>query len=129
MFSKKAIKIDEIFTVDLTFTISKCQIDDEDFVHFCGLLRKHELYEKKSSFIRKIVQKSANGNMKNGYFGALHVRDELFLQTKYGVSHEIISPGLLSHVTRTTKGVFFSESEIRFSNLQISKINYSKSLS
>ena len=23
---------------------SKCQIDGEDFVKFCGLLRKHELY-------------------------------------------------------------------------------------
>ena len=50
MFSKKAIKIDEIFTVDLTFTISKCQIDGKDFVHFCGLLRKHELYEHCISF-------------------------------------------------------------------------------
>ena len=43
MFSKKATKIDEIFTVDLTLC-SKCQIDCEDFVNFCGLLRKHELY-------------------------------------------------------------------------------------
>ena len=41
MFSKKAIKIDEIFTVDLTSCI-KCQIDGEDFVNFCGLLRKLE---------------------------------------------------------------------------------------
>ena len=40
--SKKATKIDEIFTVDLTIC-SKCQIDGEDFVNFCGLLRKHEL--------------------------------------------------------------------------------------
>ena len=43
MFSKKATKIDKIFAVDLTLC-SKCQIDDEDFVDFCGLLRKHELY-------------------------------------------------------------------------------------
>ena len=43
MFSKKATKIDELFTVDLTLC-SKCQIDGEDFVDFCGLLRKHELY-------------------------------------------------------------------------------------
>ena len=43
MFSKKATKIDEIFTVDLTLC-SKCQIDGEDFVSLCGLLRKHELY-------------------------------------------------------------------------------------
>ena len=42
MFSKKATKIDKIFTVDLTL-YSKCQIDGEDLVNFCGLLRKHEL--------------------------------------------------------------------------------------
>ena len=42
MFSKKATKIDEIFTCDLTVS-SKCQIDGEDFVDFCGLLRKHKL--------------------------------------------------------------------------------------
>ena len=42
MFSKKATKIYEIFIVDLTLC-SKCQIDGEDFVNFCGLLRKHEL--------------------------------------------------------------------------------------
>ena len=42
VFSKQATKIDEIFTVDLTLC-SKCQIDGEDFVNFCGLLRKHEL--------------------------------------------------------------------------------------
>ena len=45
VFSKKATKIDEIFTVDLTFT-NKGQIDGEDFVNFCGLLRKHELYSE-----------------------------------------------------------------------------------
>ena len=43
MFSKKATKIDEIFTVDLTLC-SKCQIDGEDFVNFRGLLKKYELY-------------------------------------------------------------------------------------
>ena len=43
MFSKKANKIDEIFTFDLTLC-SKCQIDGRDFISFCGLLRKHELY-------------------------------------------------------------------------------------
>ena len=32
MFFKKATKIDKIF---------KSQIDGEDFVNFCGLLRKH----------------------------------------------------------------------------------------
>ena len=34
VFSKKATKIEETFTV-------------EDFVNFCGLLRKHELYQEK----------------------------------------------------------------------------------
>ena len=42
MFSEKATKIEEIFTVDLTL-YSKCQINGEDFVNFCGLLREHEL--------------------------------------------------------------------------------------
>ena len=42
MFSKKATKIDEIFTVDLMLC-SKRQIDGEDFANFRGLLRKYEL--------------------------------------------------------------------------------------
>ena len=42
MFSKKATKIDEIFTVDLTIC-SNCQIDGEDFVSFGSFLRKYEL--------------------------------------------------------------------------------------
>ena len=42
IFSKKATKIEKIFTVFLTLC-SKCQIDGEDFVNFCDLLRKHEL--------------------------------------------------------------------------------------
>ena len=42
MFSKKATKIDEIFIVDLTIC-SKCQIEGEDFVNFCGFLRKYKL--------------------------------------------------------------------------------------
>ena len=41
MCSKKATKIEKIFTVDLTFTTER-QIDGEDFINFCGLLRKHE---------------------------------------------------------------------------------------
>ena len=36
MFSKKATKMDEIFTVDLTVT-TYCQIDGEIFINFCGL--------------------------------------------------------------------------------------------
>ena len=42
MFSKKATKIDETFTVDLTLC-SKGQIDGEDFVNFSCLLRIYEL--------------------------------------------------------------------------------------
>ena len=43
MFLKKATKFDEIFTP------LKCQIDGEDFVNFCGLLRKRELYCKRET--------------------------------------------------------------------------------
>ena len=43
MFSKKATKIDEIFTVNLTLGTMR-QIDGEDLVSFCGFLRKYELY-------------------------------------------------------------------------------------
>ena len=43
MFSKKATKMDEIFTVDLTVT-TYGQI--QDFFNFCGLLRKRELYRR-----------------------------------------------------------------------------------
>ena len=39
----KPTKIDEIFSIDLTLT-TLCQIDGEDFINFCGRLRKHELY-------------------------------------------------------------------------------------
>ena len=42
MFSKKATKIDEIFTIDMTLCCKR-QIDGEDFVNFRGLLRKYEL--------------------------------------------------------------------------------------
>ena len=45
VFSRKATKIDKIFTVDLKLC-NKCQIDSEDLVKFCGLLRKRELYWK-----------------------------------------------------------------------------------
>ena len=43
MFSKEAIKINKIFIADLTVS-TYCQIDGEDFVNFCDLLRKRELY-------------------------------------------------------------------------------------
>ena len=39
----KATKIEEIFIVNLTLS-SKCQIDGEDLVNFCSLLRKDKLY-------------------------------------------------------------------------------------
>ena len=45
-FSEKATKIDKIFTVNLT-VCSNRQIDSQDFVNVCGLLRKHELYYTK----------------------------------------------------------------------------------
>ena len=41
-YSEKATKIDKTFTVNLTICSNR-QIDGEDFVNFCGLLRKHEL--------------------------------------------------------------------------------------
>ena len=40
MFSKKATKFDKIFTGNLT--LCKCQINGEDFVNLCALLRKLE---------------------------------------------------------------------------------------
>ena len=42
VFSKKATKINKIFTVHLTLC-SKCQMDGEDFFTFCGLLEKYKL--------------------------------------------------------------------------------------
>ena len=41
MFSKKVTKIEKIIMVNLTVT-TYCQIDGEDFVNFCGLLRKRK---------------------------------------------------------------------------------------
>ena len=45
MYFKKATRNDVNFSVNLTLC-SKCQIDTEDFVNFCGFLRKHELYKR-----------------------------------------------------------------------------------
>ena len=42
MFSKKATKIDKIFTVNLTLC-SKCQIDSEDFFIFVTFLENTNL--------------------------------------------------------------------------------------
>ena len=55
MLSKKATKIDEIFIVDLSLT-TYCQIDGEDFVNFCGLLREPELY----------ISHEGGGELENG---------------------------------------------------------------
>ena len=67
-FSEKATKIDKIFTINLTvcsnrqideiFTVNLtittyCQIDGDDFVNFCGLLRKRELKRKQFFLIEK----------------------------------------------------------------------------
>ena len=49
VFSKKATKIYEIFTVDLTLT-TLGQINSEDFFKFCGLLRIRKLYFKVQIF-------------------------------------------------------------------------------
>ena len=38
VFSKKATKIDKIFTVDLTLTT--CQVNSEDFINFVAFLEK-----------------------------------------------------------------------------------------
>jgi hypothetical protein len=57
VFSKKATKIDEIFTVNLTLC-SKCQIDGEDFFQFLRLLRKHELYYILTNLKQFACQKS-----------------------------------------------------------------------
>ena len=43
-FTEKATKIKKIFTVNL-IVCRNHQIGGEDFVHFCSLVRKHELYE------------------------------------------------------------------------------------
>ena len=67
MFSKKATKIDEIFTIDLTLC-NKCQIDGEDFINFCGLLRKRELYNLLGKIQKKAPEKKGNAiNRKNGW--------------------------------------------------------------
>ena len=63
MFSKKATKIDEIFTVNLTLC-SKCQIDGEDFVNFCGLLRKHKIYD---IFVKYLYRDPRNYQLEESY--------------------------------------------------------------
>ena len=65
MLSKKATKIDEIFSANLT-SCSKCQIDDEDFVNFCGLLGKYELEHSRNyyfSFYLKFASSKQIANL------------------------------------------------------------------
>ena len=45
VFSKKATKIDEIFTVNLTLC-SRRQINGEDIINFCGLQLKNMNFRK-----------------------------------------------------------------------------------
>ena len=54
MFSKKATKIDEIFTVDLSL-FNICQIGVENFVNFFGPHRKHELYQGKANWNSTVI--------------------------------------------------------------------------
>ena len=89
MFSKKATKIDEIFTVDLTLC-SKCQIDGEDFVDFCGLLRKHELLRDQSvecdfpiwhreilSLVRSIIYQNLESQNVANFFENLNYKKKI----------------------------------------------------
>ena len=59
MFSKKATKIDEIFTVDLMLC-SKRQIDSEDFVNFHGLLKNMNFTIKMVKLNEHNVRKHSN---------------------------------------------------------------------
>ena len=59
-FSEKATKIDKIFTINLT-VCSNRQIDGKDFVNFCGLLRKRELYDH--YFLTRYFQKIFSKNI------------------------------------------------------------------
>ena len=65
MFSKKATKIDKIFTMDFTY----CQIDGDDFVNFCGLLTLHELYYFFKGFKKEVnIDKKKISNIYNSKF-------------------------------------------------------------
>ena len=55
-FSKKATKIDKIFTVDLTLC-SKCQIDGEDFV---AILEKTNFMKIRKPFMKKFKTQCAS---------------------------------------------------------------------
>ena len=60
MFSKKATKMEEISTLDLTICSNP---HPGDFVNFCSLLRKHELYRPRNAqnlivrvYLRTLIQ-------------------------------------------------------------------------
>ena len=59
MFSRKATKVDDIFTVNLMLC-SKHQIDSEYIVNFHGLFRKYGLYEH--DLTSKVKKKSSKCN-------------------------------------------------------------------
>ena len=50
--SKKATKFDKIFTINLTDTTFHMYTYGEDFVKFCGLLRKHKVYSFSALFFQ-----------------------------------------------------------------------------
>ena len=61
-FFEKVIKIEKIFTVNVT-VCSNRQIDGEDFVNFCGLLTKHELKNLNSCHARFELPHLAKGQL------------------------------------------------------------------
>ena len=75
MVSMKATNIVEIFTNDLTLC-GKCQIGGEDFVNFCGLLRKGELY-----YNEKFPCKVFDEMVRRGYRGNLFAGIDIKLTT------------------------------------------------
>ena len=75
-FSEKATKIDKIFTVNLT-VCSNRQIDGEDFVNFCGLLRKHELYNLILNIISVLGQRGLMAKIERIYSSIPYTVDEL----------------------------------------------------
>ena len=94
MFSKKAAKIEEIFTVDLT-VCSKCQIDSEDFIKFCGLLRKHELYYITSIHFSLLILKIGFSNQ--------HTESKKFQPHGYSGPHAYLKSATNNYLQRQPK--------------------------
>ena len=67
-FSKKAAKIVEIFTVDLTL-FSKCQIEGEDFVNFLAFLENTNFNSSKPENLALRVKLFVFLIKKNFHFG------------------------------------------------------------